>query len=159
MCLGLFFLFFSFTGIGLNTYSILITSKQMPSVLNVFLVLLYGSFFPPPFFLFSLDFLLRKHFIFSTFLFIYFPFLYFFDIFAGKFSCLYVSLLLNCHFGNLTLYTSCFLFLVFLFHSILLLFYEHSFFSWLSKDIIIFIILIEVNPFCLSTLYIMVCIC
>lgn len=117
MCLGLFFLFFSFTGIGLNTYSILITSKQMPSVLNVFLVLLYGSFFPPPFFLFSLDFLLRKHFIFSTFLFIYFPFLYFFDIFAGKFSCLYVSLLLNCHFGNLTLNfilaVSCFWFFFF----------------------------------------------
>lgn len=64
----------------------------MSSVLNVFLVLLYGFFlfFFPPFFLFSLDFLLRKHFIFSTsFLFIYFPFLYLFDLFSGKFLCLY----------------------------------------------------------------------
>ena len=67
----------------------------MPSVLNVFLVLLYGFFlfFSPPFFLFSLDFFLRKHFIFSTsFLFIYFPFLYLFDLFSGKFPCLYLSL-------------------------------------------------------------------
>lgn len=50
-------------------------------------------FFFPPFFLFFLDFLLRKYFIFSTsFLFIYFPFLYLFDIFSGKFPCLYLSL-------------------------------------------------------------------
>lgn len=53
----------------------------------LFLYYFMDSFFFFPPFLFFLDFLLRKYFIFSTsFLFIYFPFLYLFDIFSGEIS-------------------------------------------------------------------------
>lgn len=96
MCLGLVFLFFfiywywtDYLEYAYNQETNVFSSECF-SCITLWIL---SFFFSPPFFLFFLDFLLRKYFIFSTsFLFIYFPFLYLFDIFSGKFPCLYLSL-------------------------------------------------------------------
>lgn len=118
-----------------------ITWRQMPSVMKVFLVIFLDNFLcsgPPILFRPFINKTYLLNWLIS-FLFSHFPFLCLFNIFSGKFSCLYhfsIKLLFWRTYSSFIIAFSCSL--IVLFHSILFLFYEDDIFSWLSKDIIIF---------------------
>lgn len=138
-----------------------ITWRQMPSVMKVFLVIFLDNFLcsgPPILFRPFINKTYLLNWLIS-FLFSHFPFLCLFNIFSGKFSCLYhfsIKLLFWRTYSSFIIAFSCSL--IVLFHSILFLFYEDDIFSWLSKDIIIFL-----SFFCplhyLSALHSFVCSC